>query len=106
MKLDIKIFIITFFVSLFFLDLKSIHAAMISENFAITSHAISSGSVEAQSTNYQFYSTLGQSSPIAFDSNYPLSLNYDLYPGFWNTLIGSPKKSARGLPWLILLLED
>lgn len=60
---------------------------MVSENYRITSSAISSGGAPMASEAFQINSTLGQSSPLETDPPAQSEFfSYDLYPGFWFTL--------------------
>jgi len=69
-------------------------AGMASENYRLSISVISSGCTSMSSANYQLNSTLGQASPL-MDSDYPpLSDNYNLYPGFWYSLL---YKSSQGV---------
>ena len=63
------------------------YAEMASENYRIHSSVHSAGGVPIGSTNYQLNSTVGQSSPLPDPTYPPFSDSYDLYPGFWYTLV-------------------
>ena len=62
-----------------------VSAQMSSTNFKITSSVLSGGGGAMSSGNFQTTSTVAQPSPLEM-SEYAHSTNFNLYPGFWNTV--------------------
>jgi hypothetical protein len=62
-------------------------AEMSSTNYRIPTTVVSGGGVPMGSAGFQTNGTLGQPSPLADPADPPFSDSYDLYPGFWHTLV-------------------
>ena len=76
-----------FFIFLFLSLSSDSFAEMASENYRIRSSVYSAGGVPTGSMNYQLNGTVGQSSPLPDPADPPFSDSYDLYPGFWYTVV-------------------
>ena len=69
-----------------------------STNFRLNSFVFSPGGISAASSGFKMRATMGQPSPVMDPSDPPLSFTYDLYPGFWYTLIAlEPDTDGDGL---------
>ena len=83
-----KLFWIMFLTASLLIFSSNSSAEMASENYRIRSTVTSAGGVPAGSANYQLNGTIGQPSPLMDSLDPPFSDSYDLYPGFWYTVIG------------------
>jgi len=90
MKMPGKLFWVIFFVALFLSLSSDSFAEMQSENYRIPSAVLSGGGAPMSATSYQTNATLGQPSPLSNPADPPFSDSYDLYPGFWYTLVSGP----------------
>ena len=83
-------------------------AEMSSTNYRIPTTVVSGGGGPMGSASFQTNGTLGQPSPLPDPADPPFSDSYDLYPGFWYTLV-RPKcecdlnkdGNCNGLDWLL-----
>jgi hypothetical protein len=73
-----------------------IDADMQSLNYRIPNSVLSGGGGAAGSSNYLSHATIGQSSPLMDPADPPYSANYDLYPGYWHTLIAMTVEVCEG----------
>ncbi|MFZ5906925.1 MAG: CARDB domain-containing protein [Nitrospirota bacterium] len=62
-----------------------LHAASSSATFVIEQDVVSGGGGDSWSTNYDLFSTIGQTPPLGNSS----SANFVNYPGFWNSVAES-----------------
>jgi hypothetical protein len=61
----------------------AVSADMDSENYHMGSTAFSGGGNPTGSSNYTMEGTIGQPSPLMDPIDPPMSVSYDLWPGFW-----------------------
>jgi hypothetical protein len=71
-------------------------AEMTSASYVISSTVMSGGGVVMTSTNYRANGTLGQPSPLMNPTDPPVSISYNLQPGFWYTLEMEPIDLCEG----------
>jgi len=64
-------------------------AEMSSSNYRITTSVVSGGGSLMDSNSYRLNGTIGQAPPLMDPLDPPFSDTYDLYPGFWYTLVAS-----------------
>ncbi len=64
-----------------------LHAAQSSAHYSIETEAVSSGGGEGNSTHYNLFSTIGQSSPIGN----AFGFNHQNNSGFWHAMTGNPE---------------
>jgi hypothetical protein len=69
---------------------------MSSGSYAISSTVMSGGGTPMTSASYTANGTMGQPSPLMDPVDPPISTSYDLYPGFWYTLLTAPIDSCEG----------
>jgi hypothetical protein len=62
-------------------------AEMFSANYRIATTVMSGGGAASASHNYQMNSTVGQPSPLSDLADPPFSDSFDLYSGFWHTVV-------------------
>jgi hypothetical protein len=63
---------------------------MASDSYRILSSVNSAGGALTGSVTFQINGTIGQPSPLIDPLEPPFSDSYDLYPGFWSTLLTEP----------------
>ncbi|MBW1813915.1 MAG: hypothetical protein JRJ39_09655 [Deltaproteobacteria bacterium] len=96
-----NIFCILFTLAMILCLALSSHAEMTSADYNMPALVISGAGNHMNSNNHQIESTLGQPSPL-IDHGYPASSSsYELYPGFWYTIL---LQEINAMPWLLLLL--
>jgi hypothetical protein len=82
-KMYLPIFAMSLMIALAF----SATAQMQSPNYRIPSAVLSGGGASMHATSYQTDASLGQPTPIPDPADPPFSDSYDLYPGFWHTVV-------------------
>jgi hypothetical protein len=63
------------------------NAQMQSPNYRIPSAVLSGGGAPMRATSFQINATIGQPSPLQDPADPTFSDTYDLYPGFWYTIV-------------------
>lgn len=71
-------------------------AEMNSATYVIPSTSMSGGGAPMTSFSYEANGTVGQSTPLMDPGDPPVSISYDLFPGFWYTLVPPGLEPCEG----------
>ena len=87
MNMPDKHCLLIFTILLIFIFPSTFFAEISSTNYRIDTAVMSGGGASMGSANFQMNGTVGQPSPLMDPLEPPYSVHYDLYPGYWYTLI-------------------